>query len=264
MPDLIAIGVPYWIGRKDEYTGSVEAVRDSALMAELGLPWVEIEPDFESAPDPVTAVNRAIAAVIRAHAGKVPLIFAGDCTSCIGAVAGLQDRNPAVIWYDAHGDFNTPETTPSGFLGGMPLAALVGRGNEALMKGVGLKPLRERDIIITDARDLDPEEGEMLRDSDLVHLPEIDALLTVSLPDKPLYIHFDGDVLRLEDLPAVSYPAEGGPTLDETLATVRRLVAEAPIAGVLFSLWNHKHPGAAKSQESTLTVIRAVVSGLSG
>ena len=68
--------------------------------------------------------------------GKQPVSIAGDCCTTLGMLAGLQraGRDPTLIWFDAHGDFNTWETTPSGFLGGMPLAMLVGRGEQTMLK----------------------------------------------------------------------------------------------------------------------------------
>lgn len=105
----------------------------------------------------------------------MPLIFASDCCSALGAMKGFEAQSPAVLWYDAHGDFNTWETTPSGFLGGMPLAWLVGRGDMQVMNGVGLSPILERDVFITDARNLDPGEAIALRESAVTHLPCLDV-----------------------------------------------------------------------------------------
>lgn len=256
----VCIGVPYWIGER-QAVSAVDAIRDSGIVAELGAAWVEIQPDFAADPDPVVAVNRALAAAIRAHAEHTPLIFSADCVSGLGAMKGLETLNPAVLWYDAHGDFNTPATTPSGFLGGMPLAALVGRGNEALVQGIGLTPVAETDVILTDARDLDPGEKELLASSRVTHLPQVEALLTMPLPDKPLYIHFDTDVVNTDDMPAMSYSATGGPSLATTLATLERVKREAQVAGVLFSLWKHTLDGAKLSLANTLQIVRCLTAG---
>jgi arginase len=262
MTDLICIGVPYWLGEKTHYTGSVDAIKNAGIAAEIGAAWVEITPDFTDVPDALTAANKGLAAAIAAQPDKLPLIFAADCTSCLGAMKGLEKQQPAVIWYDGHGDFNTPETTPSGFAGGMPLAALVGRGNQHWLSAIGLTSVAEKDVMITDARDLDPQEGDNLRASGITLLPQLDQLLTQPLPDKPLYLHFDTDVVRLEDMPAMSYPAAGGASLETTIATVRRLLHERKIAGILFSLWNNHLPGADKALNSTLQIVRAMVQEL--
>jgi arginase len=178
--------------------------------------------------------------------------------TALGALKGLERHHPAILWYDAHGDFNTWETTPSGFLGGMPVAALVGRDNAALMAAIGLTPFDERDVIITDARDLDPAEGANLRASGLTHLPDVDALLTASLPERPLYVHVDLDVVDPTEMPAHTYLAPGGPTTDQVTATLRRVWCDAEVIGILFSLWNEAKDGAALTQENALRVIRAL------
>ncbi|MDX1995889.1 MAG: arginase family protein [bacterium] len=253
----VCIGVPFALG-KQQTPSAVDVLKHGGIAAEFNAEWIDIQPDFAAHDDPVVAVNRALADAIAAHPGHTPLIFASDCTSALGAVKGLQPRDPAVLWYDAHGDFNTPETSPSGYLGGMPLAAMVGRGNEALVQAIGFTPLAERDILITDARDLDPQEGVNLRASQMTFLPNFADLLTAPLPTKPLYIHMDVDVVDPSDIPAQNYPAPGGPSVDEAAASMQRVIRDATVAGVLFSLWDESLSGADVARENTLKLIRAL------
>ncbi len=260
MADFECIGVPYFIGERIARRTEVAAVRDSGIAREIGAHWRNIEPDPD-APDPVSGVNRALADAITRRDNAIPIVFASDCLSALGVVKGL-GGDLGVVWYDAHGDFNTPETTPSGFLGGMPLAMLVGRGDMHYMQAVGLDPLDERDIIITDARDLDPEEAVALRESAIIHLPDVNDLLTVALPDKPLYVHLDVDVVRLEDMPGVAYPAGGGPSLDAVAATLERVARDGNIAGLLVSLWNDDLASGTRALQSTLHLVRAFVGGI--
>jgi arginase len=258
MANYICIGVPYYIGEQNSERSEVEAMKASGIVSELGAQWVDIQPDFADGLHPVIAINRALADTIAAYPDHIPLIFASDCVSALGAMKGLERFQPAVLWYDAHGDFNTWETTPSGFLGGMPLAMLVGRGDMSYMQGVGLAPMREKDVMISDARDLDPDESVSLLESFVNYLPDIDDLLTEPLPTKPLYVHFDTDVVDVKEMPAVGYPAPGGPTVEQTAATLRRVARDANIAGVLFSLWNNTLPGADRSYQATLQLVRAL------
>jgi arginase len=262
MSQFVCIGVPYWLGERITDRSEVASVKASGIADELGARWVDITPDFAVGVDPVVAVNRALAEAITTHGDKIPIIFASDCTSALGALKGLERHNPAVLWYDAHGDFNTPETTLSGFLGGMPLAMLVGRGNERLMQGVGLVPLNERDVLITDARDLDPAEGVLLRQSNLTHLRHVNELLDVPLPQKPLYIHLDVDVVDSAEMPAMNYPASGGPSLDQVAATLDRVAREGQGVGILLSLWNGAMEGADVALQNTLRLLRALVGGM--
>lgn len=258
MSKYVCIGVPYYLGEARRDRREVEALRQSGIAAELKAEWVDIEPDFAAVDDPVVAVNRALAATIRAHADKTPVVFANDCTSCLGLVKGLEAQSPAILWYDSHGDFNTPETTPSGFLGGMPLAALVGRGNQHLLRGLELDPIAEADVIVTDVRNLDPEEGLMLRESQVTIHETLESLHSTPLPRKPLYIHFDTDVVDCAEMPAMSYPEPGGPSLDECVESLKRALAAGTTVGVLFSLWNDTLEGSADAMEATLKLIRAL------
>jgi arginase len=92
------------------------------------------------APGRMTLLHRAVADAV-ARAAR-PLVLSGDCPTALGAVAGLQRRHRdlAVVWLDAHGDFNTPAITISGYLGGMPLAMLTGRAPELFCDALGLRP----------------------------------------------------------------------------------------------------------------------------
>jgi arginase len=175
-------------------------------------------------------------------AGERPVSVAGDCCATIGVLAGLQRAglHPFLIWFDAHGDFNTWETTPSGFLGGMPLAMLVGRGDQTLVNAVALKPFPEKRVLLTDARDLDPGEQEAVEDSDVMHLPDASALLEYPLPARPLYVHLDTDVINPADAPAMSYPAPGGASQVELQEILRSLAETGRVAAVSVSSWNPK------------------------
>ncbi|MEM7347306.1 MAG: arginase family protein, partial [Chloroflexota bacterium] len=192
-------------------------------------------------------------AAIRAN-GNFPVVIAGDCTFSIGTLAGLQREisDAMLIWYDAHGDFNTHETTPSGFVGGMPLAMLAGHGDQTIMTGANAKTHPEEKIILTDARDLDPEEGVAVSNAALKHLPQVSDLMTCDIPEGPLYIHFDSDVLSTTDLPAVNYPAEGGPTIADIDASLTRLAQTGRVAALSVTMWDPALDDAERSNEGTL------------
>ncbi len=196
-----------------------------------------------------------------AAAGAVPVTYNGDCVMAIPVLAGLQRAgiDPLLIWFDAHGDFNTWETTPSGFLGGMPLAMMVGLGEQTLVEGVGQIPLPMADVILTDARDLDPEEAELVAGSGIDHRQDVTALLGLELPDRPLWVHFDVDVLRLADVPAVSYPAQGGPSVDEMRRVFDHLRASGRLACLSISLPNPALDADGRSRANTLALVEALI-----
>jgi arginase len=262
MSKIVFLAVPYWLGTQDHDMSAIEAVRVSGIAEEFGAEWRLILPEDDE--NPINAVNRAVAAAIQETiaANQIPFIIAGDCTVCLGNMKGLETFSPNVLWYDSHGDFNTTETSPSGFLGGMPLAAMVGLDNQQWLEGIGLEPVEESRIILSDARDLDPEEAELVRESEVLHLPNLGQLHDIDWQNAPLYIHFDCDVVRLEDLPAVSYPATGGPSIEETIASLRHAVRSSDLKALHVTCWNNDLAGAEQSKEAVLQAIRAVAEEL--
>ncbi len=190
-----------------------------------------------------------------------PVSIAGDCCATIGVLAGLQrkDFDPVLMWFDAHGDFNTWETTPSGFLGGMPLAMIVGRGDQRLVNAVGLEPLSEEKVILVGARDLDPGEKVAIENSALHFVPDPRSLLDYPLPDKPLYIHFDTDVVNPEDSPAMSYRAEGGPSADELREVFHFLSDTGKVVAASLSSWDPDLEGADQSRRVSMDLLKTLV-----
>lgn len=173
-------------------------------------------------------------------AGQRPVSLAGDCCAAIGVLAGLQRAgiDPTLVWLDAHGDFNTWETTPSGFLGGMPLAMMCGLGEQRMIHAVGLKPLAPERVVLADGRDLDPGERELIARAGIVHLPTIAPLKDYPLRG-PVYLHFDCDLLHVADLPAVKYPAAGGPRAAEVAELFAQLKRHKLVAiSVTIGSWN--------------------------
>ena len=112
----------------------------------------EVQTSFE--------LMRAVAESVRAArtANSFPVILSGNCSAAIGVIAGLGSRL-GVVWLDAHGDFNTPQTTMSGFLDGMTLATATGRCWVELARTIeGFEPVPENAVVLLGARDLDPGE----------------------------------------------------------------------------------------------------------
>ena len=173
-----------------------------------------------------SAVHKPLANKVEAalKAGKRPVSIAGDCCATIPVMAGLQRAGitPTLLWLDSHGDFNTWETTPSGFLGGMPLAMIAGLGELRMNQAVGLEPIPAEKIILADGRDLDPGEKILIEESGVIHLQDFSKLKDYPV-EGPVYLHFDCDILHLEDISAVKYPAQGGPRASEVADIFKHL-----------------------------------------
>ena len=173
-------------------------------------------------------------------AGERPWVSAGDGCAAICVRAGLQraGRGATLLWLDAHGDFNTWQTSPSGFLGGMPLAMAVGLGEQTLLEATGLRPIPSARVVLSDGRDLDPGERNNVITAGIGHVTSIEALLQPgTLPDGPLLVHFDADIIDPSEAPAMNYPAPGGPPAETVRDVLRALAATDRVVAVSVSLW---------------------------
>ena len=179
-------------------------------------------------------------------------IYAGDCCVILPVIAGLQRRgvDPVIFFFDAHGDFNTWETTPSQFIGGMPLAMATGRGDMTIADACGMKPLPDSDARLVDGRDLDPEEATALEQSGVAVVDVGDVMAHVP-EGRPLYVHVDVDVVDPVDLPAINYPAPNGPSLVAVAGAVEALAATGQVVAYSASTWNPTLPGAAEAAHAT-------------
>lgn len=176
--------------------------------------------------EPLVAMNRALAECVAAAIAEqqFPLILGGDHSLAIGSVAGAsRGRRIGLIWIDAHADFNTPETTPSGNIHGMSVAALSGRGNSSLTTLFAQAPvLRDRDIALVGIRDLDQTERTALKDSGIhvFTMHDIDkrgmaavmdeAVMRVSTGNAGFHLSFDMDAMDPSAAPGVGTPVLGG------------------------------------------------------
>jgi arginase family enzyme len=137
--------------------------------------------------------------------GRFPVITASDCTICLTTLPTVARLVPRarVLWLDAHGDFNTPATTPSGFLGGMCLAGACGRWDTGFEGR-----LDAADVVMVGARDLDAGERAEL---DLAGVPRVERFSDVAdaVDGVQVYVHLDLDVLDPDLFPA-QFPAPGG------------------------------------------------------
>ena len=162
----------------------------------------------------------------------------GECGLVVGSAAGLKQQlpgKPGLLWIDAHGDFNTPETSPSGFVGGMPLAFVCGRGSRFSQQIENQQPIIEENAVVhLGGRDFDPLEAEALRSSRVkLYSPsefkenpnKLAAEIAENLTKQSDWIicHFDVDAIDPAIIPAVNYPCRNGLTPGDVNTVVAAL-----------------------------------------
>lgn len=226
--------------------GLDEAIRSMGVDIEV----VEIAAP-ESAQGEVAAafaVYSMIAEAVRSsrRADRLSVVLSGSCGGAIGAASGMTGTTRGAVWLDRHGDFNTPETTRSGLLDGMTLSSLTGRCWRTMCSGVrGFERLRDEDVVLIGAQDLDEGEAGLLAESGLVHVPtahpldrcfeEIEAL---AARVSSVYVHVDLDVLDPSEGRANAFVTSGGLPAQELYAVLEFTVGTCPVEVVTFASYD--------------------------
>jgi arginase len=201
------------------------------------------------------ALHRIIAEeVTAAHdASQVPVLLSGNCNATLGVLAGLAASVPrlGLVWFDAHGDFNTPDTDRNGFLDGQGVAMITGRCWTAATASVpGFRALADEQVVLIGTRDLDSQEAEALRGSQITVLtPDqardigtVDASMAALAGQADgVHIHIDLDVFDPSIAAANSYAAPHGLFPDEVSAVLRQAAQRLPITSATLSAWDPSH-----------------------
>ncbi len=260
--DIRVIGVPMDLGADRRgvdmgpsairYAGLSESIRSLGHSCDdtgdLPVPRPEgRDPNAERPPDGSAKYLRETRWVCRRVESAVadaiendtfPLVLGGDHSVAIGSVNGASQKTDiGVLWFDAHGDFNTPTTTPSGNIHGMPLAAVLGRGVFEQMSWAKTA-IKEENIAMIGLRDLDSGERDAINESDITAytMSDIDTKGLVTVVEDAietaldgvdgLHVSFDMDVLDPTESPGVGTPVHGGMTYREA-HTSMELVARS-------------------------------------
>jgi arginase len=201
------------------------------------------DPHAKYLPEIAAACEKLAGEVERAlDAGTVPVILGGDHSIAIGTVSGLaayhrqRDQRVGVIWFDAHGDMNTPETSPSGNIHGMPFAAILGHGAGELTNIGGFAPkVHPDDCVLIGVRSVDSEEAVALRSSGvrIFTIREIDergmsgimdeAMWLASRRTAGFHVTMDMDFVDPAFAPGVGTPVPGGPTYRESHLAMEKI-----------------------------------------
>jgi arginase len=181
--------------------------------------------------------------------GALPLVLGGDHSIAIGTLNGAaRDEAIGAVWFDAHSDVNTPETTPSGNVHGMPLAAALGMGEFAGTAWANAAGLREENVALVGLRSVDDPERERIRESEMTAytMSDIDERGVVDVTEEALDVATDGvdgvhvsldlDWLDPSHAPGVGTPVRGGVTYREAHSAMETVADRAEHDGILRSL----------------------------
>lgn len=227
----------------------------------------EIAVAFDLARSIAAAVGRA------REDGRVPLVLAGNCFSAVGTLAGLGPDRIGVIWLDAHGDLNTPETTRSGMLDGMALATLTGRCWRELTTTVpGFAPLPDHRLLLVGARDLDAAEETLaaalglrrlgaaelgrVRDRDAV----ADLMARMAMGVDRFYLHVDLDVLDPDLATVNEFGAADGLSIDDVRMLAGAAAGTAGISAAALTALDPAFDRDGRAAAAAIEIARFIVS----
>jgi arginase len=262
MTEIRLLAVPYEVGALRMGVGRgperlIEAGAQKALSshgAEVSVEMIELKDDgrdrsgaseakaaFELIGLVADGVRNAI------DDGAFPVLLSGSCFAGIGMVTGMGERSPGVVWFDAHGDFNTPESTIDGYFDGMPLAILTGGAWRTMINGREIRTVPETAVVLAGARDFDPMEQLRLDSSSVHHLPpgEVNSDDAVARaaddmdpPPTGLYLHLDLDVLDSEEARVNIYSVPDGLRAAQLTSQVRSLLETRPVRAVSLTAYD--------------------------
>lgn len=244
--------------------------------------WIEL-PKSERTRDSVTNLGNiakksssAIREVLT-HEDRFVLALEGDCTHAVGAIGGLAQAKeaPGIVWFDAHGDLNTWETTTSGLLGGLPYAVALGWDLDDWRLAAGLdEPVRPEAAALIGASDLDPAEIEALEqhpilrmDADEMVQPGIAKRLQAALRPrtneaKAWYLHIDLDVAGPEENPGTLTPAPSWPPRQHIIEAARATAQTVAVKVASLAVYNPAGDVDGRGVRFGLDMAMAIVEGV--
>lgn len=282
---LQVVTVPYRYDDRDEGLGrGPKALLQAGLIDRLTALGhfvsepVETELDASEIEHGRRAVNigrlgaqTAIHVAAARQQGAGCLVLAGDDTAAIGVLSGVQRADGAatpigIVWVDAHGDFNTPETSYSGILAGMPVAILAGLAGPLWREAAGLAATVPTDrILLVGVRDLDEQEATLLRSTDarIITAKETTTGNTLATTVERLAnrcthlcLHVDLDVLDPHLVPSASTPSAGGFDIEEAARAMTEVLQTGHVATVCIAGLN---PGAGKRGERSVATTLSLI-----
>lgn len=280
--DIQIIQVPYYCGHRDLKQGrgpSRFIDRGLGLILEeqghtVPLESIEIGDKFQTEMQSAMVINRLLAGRVAdaIQHERLPLVLAGNCYHCLGSLAGIHNHRKGIVWFDAHGDFNTPETTTSGYLDGMPLAMSTGRCWNTLLETIpGFSPVRGSNTVLVGANVLDDLEKKALGQSDLVvidtnegqksgYLERLEAaLIELKAKVDGVYVHLDMDALDTGKSSANPLDPPGGLNVDQFETALSLINTHLPVWACNIASYDPDYDQDGSILESGLRLAQAIV-----
>ena len=257
LSSLQVVGIRYRrteLAERDER--SLDAYTAAGVYKQAGMPFTVVEPQMpeslrvEDEPTNLGILGGRVAEVVAEarRQGKGVLMTGGDCTHITGVVGGLQDAHGVearigLVWFDAHGDFNTPNTTLSGMLGGMPVSVCAGLSFPQWREGSHIvAPLPTDRILMVDVRNLDAPEEQLIR-ATAVQIARVadgfhgDVDLETAVTELAhrcdyIYLHIDSDILDESYVPNHGTKEPDGPSMDQVAAAMETVMATRKVAAL--------------------------------
>ena len=278
------IQVPYDSGHRSLRAGSgPEHLIHNGLVQtlqseghEVSVETVESQAEFRAEVQTQFELYRTLAGrVARSRqAGRFPLVLSGNCGASLGVIAGRDTKRLGVIWFDAHGEFNTPETTTSGFLDGMGLAIATGLCWTKLAASIpGFRPIPGSNVLLIGGRDFDAGEQDRLEQSGVTVIDYAtieksglrDALQRgisklVGAVDE-IHVHIDPDALDAKEAPANSFQflTEGGMSVEQLSEAIALIKKDRMITSTTIASFEPEYDPQAKTLNALLKLIKQIL-----
>jgi arginase len=266
------------MGRGPEYLLE-NGLRDALRQEQNAVNPVVVESQSTLPAEVATAfeLDRLVSEEVRAamEAGEFPLVLSGNCNTAVGTLGGIGPYGSGIVWFDAHADFNTPETTTTGFTDGMGIAITVGHCWSAMAASIpDFHPLAETNVMLVGTRDASRAEQKRLDDSEVV-VVEADLVKRKGLPEalaaalhtlrsrvERVYIHLDVDVLDAEQVgPANEFAVRGGLTQEELEEAISMIRERFTVAAAGIASYDPAFDGTGAVLRAGLACVRALVAG---
>jgi len=263
------------MGRGPEHM--IENGLPQALQAEgheVSVETIEAPSEFRAEVQTQFALYRSLGTKVEAakQNSQFPLVLSGNCGATVGVIAGARTKRLGIIWFDAHGEFNTPETTSSGFLDGMGLAIATGRCWKRLALSLpGFSPIPGANILHIGGRDFDEGERELLQEAGAAVLDAasieqkgmreaLDSVMSEFLRNvDEAHVHIDLDALNPKETPANGWLTEGGLSVEDISEAIRSIKEHLNVTSATVASFDPDYDTQGKTLQASFILIKQIL-----